>query len=38
MVAPAKYWMYFYDGKLVQWGEAGDWQREADQIYEMRFR
>lgn len=32
------YWLYFFDGKLVQWGKAGDWQREADRIYEMRFR
>ena len=38
IVVPAIYWMYFYDGKLVQWGEAGDWRREADKIYEMRFR
>lgn len=35
---PTFYWLYFYDGKLVQWGEAGDWQKEADRIYEMRFR
>ena len=32
------YWLYFYDDKLVQWGEAGDWQKEADRIYEVRFR
>jgi hypothetical protein len=32
------YWLYFYNGKLVQWGEAGDWQREADLIYETKFR
>ena len=31
------YWFYFYDGKLVQWGQAGDWRREADRIYEFRF-
>jgi len=31
------YWLYFHDGKLVQWGEAGDWRREADRIYEFRF-
>jgi hypothetical protein len=31
------YWLYFYNGKLVQWGEAGDWKREADRIYEIRF-
>jgi hypothetical protein len=33
-----EYWMYFYSGKLVQWGEAGDWKREADRIYEIRYR
>ena len=32
------YWFYFYDGKLVQWGEAGDWRKEADRIYEYRFK
>ena len=32
------YWLYFYNGRLVQWGEAGDWQREADRIHEIRFR
>jgi hypothetical protein len=31
-------WVYLHDGKLVQWGQAGDWRREADRIYEMRFR
>ena len=28
-------WVYFCDGPLVQWGEAGDWQKEADAIYEI---
>lgn len=32
------YWLYFYNGRLVQWGQASDWQQEADKIYEMRFR
>lgn len=32
------YWLYVYDGKLAQWGQAGDWSRAADAIYEMRFR
>ena len=32
------YWLYFVDGTLFQWGEAGDWAREADRIYELRFR
>jgi outer membrane protein assembly factor BamE (lipoprotein component of BamABCDE complex) len=31
-------WVYFADGRLVQWGQAGDWAREADRIYEIRFR
>jgi hypothetical protein len=31
------YWLYFADGRLVQWGEAGDWRREADRIYDLRF-
>jgi hypothetical protein len=33
-----KYWVYFCDGKLVQWGQAGDWKTEADRIYEIRYR
>ncbi len=33
----ATYWLYFCDGKLAQWGEAGDWRKEADRIYEVRF-
>jgi len=31
------YWLYFFDDKLVQWGQAGDWKREADRIYEINF-
>lgn len=31
-------WVYFCDGHLAQYGEAGDWSREADQIYEIRYR
>jgi hypothetical protein len=31
-------WLYFADGKLFQWGQPQDWQREAERIYEMRFR
>ena len=31
------YWLYFYDNKLVQWGQAGDWKKEADRIYEFNF-
>lgn len=32
------FWFYFHDDKLVQWGRAGDWQRAADAIHEIRFR
>lgn len=31
------YWLYFVEDKLVRWGEAGDWEREASQIYEFKF-
>ncbi|MGB4848514.1 MAG: hypothetical protein WBP41_11380 [Saprospiraceae bacterium] len=32
------YWLYFFNDKLIQWGRPGDWQREADRIYEIRNR
>lgn len=32
------YWLYFHDNKLVKWGRAGDWAKEADHISEIRFR
>ncbi|MBC8204392.1 MAG: hypothetical protein H8E87_02640 [FCB group bacterium] len=32
------YYLYFLDDELIQWGRPGDWQREADYIYEVRFR
>jgi outer membrane protein assembly factor BamE (lipoprotein component of BamABCDE complex) len=35
--ADGVYWLYFHDDKLVQWGAAGDWRKEADRIYEIRF-
>ena len=31
------YWLYFIEDELVQWGQAGDWSKEADRIYEIRF-
>jgi len=31
------YWLYFYDNKLAQWGEAGDWSKEPDRIYQFDF-
>lgn len=35
---PTVYWLYLCDGRLAQWGQAGDWEREADRIYDVRFR
>jgi len=35
---PTYYWLYFCEDELVQWGEAGDWEKEADRIYDMRFK
>ena len=31
------YWLYFSDSILVQWGEAGDWSKEPERIYEFNF-
>lgn len=31
------YWLYFLDDELVKWGQAGDWQMESKNIYEIRF-
>ena len=32
-----EYWLYFLDGRLEQWGRPGDWEKEADKIYELRI-
>lgn len=32
------YFLYFFNDNLLQWGRAGDWQREADVVYEVRVR
>lgn len=31
------YWLYFVENKLSQWGEAGDWGKEPERIYEFNF-
>lgn len=31
------YWLYFLDNTLVRWGEAGDWEREPERIYDFNF-
>ena len=33
-----KYWLYFVDGELVRWGQAGDWENVQRQIYDINFR
>ncbi len=32
------YWLYFCDGKLVQWGKAGDWTETQKIIYDINFK
>jgi len=34
---PTKYWVHFCNGKVAQWGEAGDWFRESDRVREVKF-
>lgn len=31
------YWLYFYNGQLVQWGKAGDWREAERKIYDINF-
>lgn len=33
-----EYWLYFLDDELQKWGRPGDWKREADLVYEIRYR
>lgn len=32
-----KYWLFFYNGKLVLWGQAGDWAQAEKKIYDINF-
>jgi len=32
------YWLYFVDDELVRWKPAGDWEKEADRIYDTKFK
>lgn len=34
----ATYWLYFCDGKLVQWGKAGDWAEAQRMVYDINFK
>lgn len=31
------YWLYFYNGRLVRWGQAGDWDEAERKIYDINF-
>lgn len=33
-----RYYLYFLNDKLVTWGRPGDWESQADKIYEFRYR
>ena len=33
-----RYWLYFLNDTLKQWGRPGDWQKAADQVYELRIK
>jgi len=33
-----RYYLYFLNDKLEKWGRPGDWRKEADQVYEIRYR
>ena len=33
-----EYYLYFLNDRLEKWGRPGDWSKEADQIYEIRYR
>lgn len=32
------YWLYFCNGKLVQWGKAGDWAAAQKMVYDINFK
>lgn len=33
-----RYYLYFYDGILEKWSNLGDWEREANEIFEIRIK
>ncbi|MGB8191539.1 MAG: hypothetical protein WCF67_06450 [Chitinophagaceae bacterium] len=33
-----RYWLYFWNNTLKQWGRPGDWHKEADKVYELRVK
>lgn len=32
------YWLYFANDELVRLGQAGNWEKDADRIYNVRFK
>lgn len=37
-IVEERYYLYFLNNSLVQWGRPQDWQQEADRVYEVRMR
>lgn len=37
-IVEERYYLYFLNNSLVQWGRPQDWQQEADRVYEIRIR
>ena len=33
-----EYYLYFLNDRFEKWGMPGDWRKEADQFYEIRYR
>ena len=31
-----RYWLYFFNDRLMEWGQPLDWQLETERIYRMR--
>ncbi len=31
-----KYWLYFFNDRLVEWGQPMDWELETERIYRLR--
>lgn len=31
-----RYWLYFFNDRLIEWGQPLDWQLETERVYRMR--
>jgi hypothetical protein len=38
MATEPQIWFYFYNGKLIQFGQPNDWPKDPDKIIEIRNR